>query len=117
MSHDFFVSYARLDHDLVLPLYDALVARGAKVWMDTYHLKDTTPWRPEVIAAIRDARAVLVAVTPTWRRSKACRQELTIARGERRRLFAVVLRPAPPPFDAELVEEDVDAWLGQILAR
>jgi hypothetical protein len=115
MTHDFFVSYARGDHGLVLPIYDALVGHGASVWMDTYSLKRTTPWRPEVIAAIRGARAALLAVTPTWKASRACVQELTIARVERTPLFAVILQPAQPPFDAEVVDADVGTWLGRIV--
>jgi hypothetical protein len=115
VSHDVFVSYARGSRDLVVPICDALERRGAHVWMDASRLGTVTPWRPEVIAAIRAARVVLIALTPAWVTSPACRQELTIARAEHKPLVAVVLEHAKPPFDVEVV--DVDAVCERLALR
>jgi hypothetical protein len=106
MSHDVFGSYARADGARVLPLYDRLQARGASVWMDAYRLDGVAEWLPEVEAAINAARAVLVAVTHGWTNSDPCRQELAIAREAHKPLLAILLEPAPPPADADVVDLD-----------
>jgi hypothetical protein len=104
MTIDAFLSYARSDRDMVAPVHDALNACGLDVWMDERRLSPDLPWREEVVAGIRGARAVIVAVTPRSRSSQACRQELTIARVERKPLLALILEAAEPPFDAVVVD-------------
>jgi hypothetical protein len=104
MIVDAFLSYARSDRDTVVAIHDALDARGLDVWMDERRLAPDVDWLDGVDAGIRSARAVVVAVTPRSQQSEACQLEIAMARDQEKPLFALIVEPAEPPFDAQVVE-------------
>lgn len=58
-----FVSYASPDRDRVMPLVNALLARGLDVWMDSLRLKPGQDWRFEIELAMDKAEIVLAFIS------------------------------------------------------
>lgn len=100
MTIDAFVSYAKPDLARVEELCAGLIARGSRLWIDTEDLELSTPWRDAVRSGIASAQAVVLAVSPAWVASKACRYELNIAREKSKPLVPVLV--SEPAFSSDL---------------
>ena len=75
-----FISYSRANLSLVNRLVADLTAAGVPLWVDQVGLKAGTPdWEQAIRAAIREARCVFLAASPTSQRSAYVRDELAIA--------------------------------------
>lgn len=67
MSHDIFLSYARATaSEPARALRDALLARGASVFLDEREIADGAAFPAALAEAVLDARAVVVFVDPTY---------------------------------------------------
>ena len=119
---DAFVSYATRDARTTLLICGGLSALGIQLWLDTEErVASRAAWREAVRAGIASSRTMLVALSPNWAESPACRYELAIARERRTPLLAMALPDEPeqrPPDGVELIEgRDVTRTIALVAGR
>jgi predicted nucleotide-binding protein len=68
--YDVFISYARGDRDPVRHIVDALNAIGIKSWVDSEQLMPGDSWRQSISEALREARSLIVFISPRSVKSK-----------------------------------------------
>jgi predicted ATPase len=96
-----FVSYANADRERVLPVVAALEQAGIAVWIDQTGIAGGSNYGPEIVAAIRDARAVLVMCSASAFASRNVRQEVALAWKHARPILQLRLEPVESPADLE----------------
>lgn len=106
---DVFVSYARADKALVVPLVAAMEAQGWSVWWDP-EISPGKEFDDEIDHELGAARAVLVVWTPTSVASRWVRGEARDA-AERGILVPVRFEQARLPIDVRAIHTtDLDGW-------
>src|SRR5438874_10789426 len=97
-----FVSYARADAPLVLPLVSAVRqeykrrALDVDVWVDLDNLTPGQRWDAEITRVLRDSIGLLVFVSPASMQSDWVKREITAAADVMGRLIIpVILRHVP----------------------
>ena len=63
MSAEVFISYASSDRDRILDLVDRLDAAGVSVWIDQMSIEGATMWSQEIVAAIRNCKVLILAIS------------------------------------------------------
>ena len=63
MSAEVFISYAAKDRDRVLGLVKRLRDAGVTVWIDQAGIDVSTMWSQEIVAAIRDCKVLILAIS------------------------------------------------------
>lgn len=96
-----FVSYARANAPLVLPVVNAVKKIGRKVWLDQEHLSAGESWAGEIVRAIRTADGVCVMCSPAAFESDHVKREVYLADRYKKRLLPVFIEEATPPEDFE----------------
>jgi hypothetical protein len=92
MAH-LFVSYSRRDSAIVDRLVGDLATAGIRAWIDRGGIVGGATWTNTLVDAIRDAMAVLVAVSPDAVDSIDVGKEIAVAVDAKRPLLPVTLRP------------------------
>lgn len=98
-----FVSYSSLDHERVCLVIDALVARGAWLWIDRDRIDGSDALIDEISRAIRQCKGVVVFISRNSVRSSFVRKELEFAFGRRKRFLPVVLDDAAVPAELDFM--------------
>ena len=96
-----FVSYARANAPVVLPMIDAAKRAGRKFWLDQHGLKAGQGWAGEIVRAIRGAPGVLVMCSKAAFESDQVKREVYLADRYRKRLMPVFVEAAEIPDDFE----------------
>ncbi|HRE42466.1 MAG TPA: toll/interleukin-1 receptor domain-containing protein, partial [Terricaulis sp.] len=96
-----FVSYARANQALVLPVIEGAKHAGRKFWLDQQGLKLGDGWAGEIVRAIRGAKGVIVMCSQAAFESDQVKREVYLADRYRRRLIPVFIEDAAPPEDFE----------------
>jgi hypothetical protein len=78
-SSHIFVSYSRADTAAVDRIVEALRGAGYSIWIDRSSILGARLWRRELVAAIRNARAVLFALSPRSAASPSVRKEIDLS--------------------------------------
>lgn len=107
MTRDAFVSYATQDSRKALLLCSGLKALGVRLWVDTDDARRSRArWREAVQAGLASSRTMLVALSPCWVASPACRYELAVALERRLPLIgACVTENMPMPVSTLLLPD------------
>lgn len=92
MAVAIFVSYARLDEDVVKMLVQGLEAARRDVWFD-YDLGGGEVWWVKILESIRQADVFVFGLSDNALRSKPCRVELDYARALRRPVLPIKVGP------------------------
>src|SRR5262245_22886221 len=71
-----FISHASADDAFVNELRSALESHGLSVWVDSRNLRGGNKLAPEIAQAIKDARQVLVVLSPNTINSLWVREEI-----------------------------------------
>ncbi|WP_433503815.1 toll/interleukin-1 receptor domain-containing protein [Pseudonocardia halophobica] len=106
---ELFISYSRLDEDMVKALSRGLEAGGADVWRD-HELHGGDSWWSVILERIRACSVFVFALSDvSLHRSKPCRAELGYARALRRPVVPVQVGPvssmrAMPLADLQVVQ-------------
>ncbi|MBC7769082.1 MAG: toll/interleukin-1 receptor domain-containing protein [Phycisphaerales bacterium] len=100
-SETVFVSYARANEGLVLPVIDAAKQAGRKFWLDQQGLKPGDGWAGEIVRAIRGARGVTVMCSQAAFDSDHVKREIYLADRYKKPLLPVYLEAVEPPEDFE----------------
>lgn len=115
---DIAASYSRRDAAIVVPILDALKARGVKVWFDK-NIPGGAIWEETITRFMRRAKAVVFFVSKESLISDRCFDEVSAARTLKRQIIPVLVEPVRMPDDLpdRLVltlqtRNTVDAWPG-----
>ena len=90
-----FISHASADREWAERLYRGLVAFGFEVWLDALRLLPGDNWYLETGAALRDADAMVVLLSPAAAESDSVGRDVQYALGSERfreRVFPVLLQ-------------------------
>lgn len=94
-----FISYSRKDKEFVRKLYDGLVSKNVKAWVDWEGIPLSADWMEEITRAVNGADAFLVILSPDWLASKVCLQELELGLKNDKKLIPILYRPPEPGTD------------------
>lgn len=100
MSHNVFISYARLDQDYVLQLAQALKERGIPVWIDSWNIPVGADWSQAIDDAIRDCNRFLIVLSPAATVSEYAGEvggELQFALNLQKEIASVLYQPCEIP--------------------
>ncbi len=96
-----FVSYARANQAVVLPVIEGAKQAGRKFWLDQQGLTVGEGWAGEIVRAIRGAAGVVVMCSKAAFESDHVKREVYLADRYRRKLIPVFIEDAAPPEDFE----------------
>jgi len=96
-----FVSYARANQAIVLPVIEGASAAGRKFWLDQKGLTVGEGWAGEIVRAIRGAAGVVVMCSKAAFESDHVKREVYLADRYHRKLIPVFIEDAVPPEDFE----------------
>ncbi|MED5494607.1 MAG: TIR domain-containing protein, partial [Verrucomicrobiota bacterium] len=97
MSAEVFISYASSDRDRILDLVDRLDAAGVSVWIDQMSIEGATMWSQEIVAAIRNCKVLILAISENSADSENVVKEVALASEGRKRILPVYLESAEVP--------------------
>jgi hypothetical protein len=87
-----FMSYSRIDEEVMRRITTFLRNQGIKVWVDNENLVPGTPiWEEEIENAINGAFAIVVVLSPDAKGSEWVRREITYADQYEKRVFPVLV--------------------------
>jgi len=94
MAESVFISYSRRDQEFVRRLAEDLNRRvDGGVWFDQSDIEAGDRWRDRIIDGIRDAKVVVVVLSPEAAASPYVKMELKLALEARKRVIPVLYRP------------------------
>jgi len=96
-----FVSYARANQGLVLPVIEAVKQQGRRFWLDQQGIVAGDGWAGEIVRAIRAAPRVVVMCSKAAFESDHVKREIYLADRYQKRLVPVFIEQAEPPEDFE----------------
>ena len=97
MNSEVFISYASQDRKRILVLVDRLSAAGVSVWIDQMGIEGATMWSQEIVAAIRDCKVLILAISKNSAGSENVVKEVALASEGRKRILPVYLEQADIP--------------------
>ena len=97
-----FVSYARANEGVVLPVIEAAKKAGRKFWLDQKGgIAAGDGWAGEIVRAIRGSAGVVVMCSQAAFESDHVKREIYLADRYRKKLAPVFIEAAEPPEDFE----------------
>src|SRR5690348_12319567 len=96
-----FVTYARADSAVVIPIIERLQSAGVRIWWDQQSIEGGVDYAPEIAVAIQKCAAVLVMASDASLRSREVIQELKLAWQYKRPYLPLLLQPTPIPTQVE----------------
>ena len=97
MSTEVFISYAAKDRTRVLDLVERLRAAGVSLWIDQMGIEGATMWSQEIVAAIRNCKVLILAISENSAGSENVVKEVALASEGRKRILPVYIRQAEIP--------------------
>lgn len=91
--YDVFISYSRVDQDIMNRITRTLQQKGLRVWVDKLKLEPgESSWRRAIQNAIDRSSCLLVILSPDARQSKWVEAELDYAETQHKKIFCVLAR-------------------------
>ncbi len=97
MSAEVFISYASKDRERILDLVKRLDTAGVSVWIDQMSIEGATMWSQEIVAAIRNCKVLMLAISENSADSENVVKEVALASEGRKRILPVYLASAEIP--------------------
>ena len=97
MSAEVFISYASQDRERILDLVNRLNTAGVLVWIDQMSIEGATMWSQEIVAAIRNCKVLILAISENSADSENVVKEVALASEGRKRILPVYLESAEIP--------------------
>ena len=97
MSAEVFISYASQDRERIIELVKRLDAAGVSVWIDQMSIEGATMWSQEIVAAIRNCKVLILAISENSADSENVVKEVALASEGRKRILPVYLASAEIP--------------------
>ncbi len=104
-----FVSYARVNQALVVPVIEAAQRDGRKFWLDQQGIAAGDGWAGEIVRAIKSAAGVMVMCSKAAFESDHVKREIYLADRYHKKLVPVFVEAAEPPEDFEYFFAGVQA--------
>lgn len=104
-----FVSYARANAAVVMPVIEAAKSGGRKFWIDTEGIVSGDGWAGEIVRAIKNAAGVVVMCSKASFESDHVKREIYLADRYHKKLVPVFVEDAAPPEDFEYFFAGVQA--------
>lgn len=112
-----FVSYKSEENRFALKLAADLRNRGIGIWVDRLDggIETGDKWAQTLDAALKNAKGLIIVLTPEYFESHVCRAELEFAFGANLPLFPLMLRKTPdlPFFLQQTQYQDFTGWLDE----
>lgn len=89
MAHDVFVSYSTEDSAVANEIVQAIEAAGLRSWIAGRDIPPAANWAGEIEQAIREARAMVLVVSPSFNRSVQTRKEVILGTDQKIRVLPV----------------------------
>ena len=96
-----FVSYARANQAVVLPVIEAAQRDGRKFWLDQQGINTGDGWAGEIVRAIKSSAGVMVMCSKAAFESDHVKREIYLADRYHKRLAPVYIELAETPEDFE----------------
>ena len=96
-SDALFISYAHVDLGLVEPVLSELDALGRRVWIDRSEMTGSGGWAGQIVAAIKQSRAVVLMASPRAYASHHVVRELYLAMSNNKPIVPLELEQAELP--------------------
>jgi hypothetical protein len=96
-----FVSYARANQKVVLPVIEAAQRAGRSFWLDQQGLSAGDGWAGEIVKAMREAGGVVIMCSKAAFESDHVKREVYLADRYRKRMLPVYIEDAQAPEDFE----------------
>ena len=96
-----FVSYARANQGVVVPVIEAAQRTGRQFWLDQQGISSGDGWAGEIVRAIKSATGVCVMCSKAAFESDHVKREVYLADRYRKKLVPVYVEHAEPPEDFE----------------
>jgi hypothetical protein len=96
MKH-IFVSYSRIDEEVVSHIVAHLEQDGCNVWIDREEIKAGELWQKAIVEAVDNAYAVVLMLSSDSAVSDNVRREVDLAEGANKKLVPVLLAPVELP--------------------
>ena len=97
MSAEVFISYASKDRERILDLVKRLDTAGMSVWIDQMSIEGATMWSQEIVAAIRNCKVLILAISENSTDSENVVKEVALASEGSKRILPVYLASAEIP--------------------
>ena len=97
MSAEVFISYASQNRDRILDLVERLNGAGVSVWIDQMGIEGAAMWSQQIVAAIRDCKVLILAISKHSASSENVVKELALASEGRKRILPVFVEEADIP--------------------
>ncbi len=104
-----FISYARANSQLVLPVVAEVQREGRHLWLDQENIQGGDGWAGTIVRAIRSAEGVCVMCSAAAFESDHVKREVYLADRYKKRLLPVFIEDAKPPEDFEYFFAGVQA--------
>ena len=92
-----FISYASQDRERIIDLVKRLDDAGVSVWIDQMSIEGATMWSQEIVAAIRNCKVLILAISENSADSENVVKEVALASEGRKRILPVYLASAEIP--------------------
>lgn len=92
LTHHIFLSYKRMDGEIMRRVRDDLTKAGFIVWTDELIEKGTPQWQREIEKAIRNTAALLCLLSPEAAQSDYVREELAAAKLFKKPVYLALVR-------------------------
>ncbi|HAH98073.1 MAG TPA: hypothetical protein DCO70_01960, partial [Verrucomicrobiales bacterium] len=86
MNTEVFISYASKDRKRIIELVDRLNSAGVSVWIDQMSIEGATMWSQEIVAAIRNCKVLILAISENSADSENVVKEVALASEGRKRI-------------------------------
>jgi hypothetical protein len=96
-----FVSYAHLDKKVVYPIIEELYKQGVRIWYDE-GIPAASDWIAQIASTIINSACFLVFMTPRALKSENVRDEIHLAKDEKKKIFVIYLKDTDLPPDIRL---------------
>lgn len=104
MTGPVFVSYAREDAGLILPLARALLHRGVDLWVDQLRISPGANWDKSIEEALDLCTKMLLFLSPAAVASEEVLSELRVALNDRKPVIPVLCQPCRIPRQLLLIQ-------------
>lgn len=111
-----FISYARNDSEIVLPLIEGLQVRGFRVWYDK-QISDGEQWQRVIAENIKKSRCVIAFISRASLNSPNCRKEINYAVNLSERYGDTHAAPIPVYLDDTEMDAEMEMVLMPLQSR
>ncbi|MGE0829785.1 MAG: toll/interleukin-1 receptor domain-containing protein [Hyphomonadaceae bacterium] len=92
-----FISYARANAGVVMPICDAVEKEGGALWLDKEGIDVGADWAAEIVRAIKNVKSVAVMCSAAAFESDHVRREVHLADKYKKPLVPAFIENTPPP--------------------